>query len=130
MYEFARAKGQLNLFGRSTIATEREGEHAVQGGAIAQSITGKHTVNFTSGQGIVYGIEQYYHVPGKMSAMVLEVTARALTKHALNVHCGQENIDYKAQKALLAKVDKGEISIADLKAKGRQLLDEQEPVNA
>ena len=48
----------------------------------------------------------------------------------LKVHCGQENIDYKAQKALLAKVDKGEISIADLKAKGRQLLDEQEPVNA
>lgn len=92
MYEFARAKGQLNVFGRPTIAIECEGEHAAQGGAIAQSVTGKRTVNFTSGQGIVYGVEQYYHAPGKLSTMVLEVAARALTKHALNVHCGHDDI--------------------------------------
>ena len=92
MYEFARAKGQLNVFGRSTTAIECEGEHAAQGGAIAQSVTGKRTVNFTSGQGIVYGVEQYYHAPGKLSTMVLEVAARALTKHALNVHCGHDDI--------------------------------------
>ncbi len=92
MYEFARAKGQLNIFGRSTTAIECEGEHAAQGGAIATSITGKRTVNFTSGQGIVYGIEQYYHAPGKLSTMVLQVAARALTKHALNVHCGHDDI--------------------------------------
>ena len=49
-------------------------------------------VNFTSGQGIVYGVEQYYHAPGKGSTMVLEVGARALTKHALNVHCGHDDI--------------------------------------
>ncbi len=92
MYEFARAKGQLNVFGRPTIAIECEGEHSAQGGAIATSVTGKRTVNFTSGQGIVYGIEQYYHAPGKLSTMVLEVGARALTKHALNVHCGHDDI--------------------------------------
>ncbi len=92
MYEFARAKGQLNVFGRPTLAIEAEGEHAAQGGAIAQSVTGKRTVNFTSGQGIVYGVEQYYHAPGKLSTMVLEVAARALTKHALNVHCGHDDI--------------------------------------
>jgi len=39
-------------------------------------------VNFTSGQGIVYAMEQYYHAPGKLSTMVLEIGARALTKHA------------------------------------------------
>ncbi|MBK1877749.1 2-oxoacid:acceptor oxidoreductase family protein [Pelagicoccus mobilis] len=92
MFEFARAKGQLNVFGQPTLAIETEGEHAAQGGAIAQSVTGKRTVNFTSGQGIVYGIEQYYHAPGKLSTMVLEVAARALTKHALNVHCGHDDI--------------------------------------
>jgi pyruvate-ferredoxin/flavodoxin oxidoreductase len=48
-------------------------------------------VNFTSGQGIVYAMEQYYHAPGKFSTMVLEVGARALTKHALNVHCGHDD---------------------------------------
>ncbi|MBC2607436.1 2-oxoacid:acceptor oxidoreductase family protein [Pelagicoccus albus] len=92
MFEFARAKGQLNVFGQPTLAIEAEGEHAAQGGAIAQSVTGKRTVNFTSGQGIVYGVEQYYHAPGKLSTMVLEVAARALTKHALNVHCGHDDI--------------------------------------
>ncbi len=93
MYEFARAKGQLNVFGRPTLAVECEGEHAAQGGAIAQAVTGKRVVNFTSGQGIVYGVEQYYHAPGKLCTMVLEVAARALTKHALNVHCGHDDIN-------------------------------------
>jgi len=43
---------------------ETEGEHAAQGGATAFSIAGRRTVNFTSGQGIVYAMEQYYHAPG------------------------------------------------------------------
>ena len=73
-------------------AIETEGEHSAQGGAIAASVTGKRVVNFTSGQGVVYGLEQYYHAPGKLSTMTLEVAARALTKHALNVHCGHDDI--------------------------------------
>ncbi len=92
MYQQSYAEGKLNVFGRPKIAIECEGEHAAQGGAIAYSITGKRTVNFTSGQGIVYGIEQFYHAPGKLTTMVLEVGARALTKHALNVHCGHDDI--------------------------------------
>lgn len=92
MYQQAFAEGMLNVFGRPKIAIECEGEHAAQGGAIAYSVTGKRTVNFTSGQGIVYGVEQYYHAPGKLSTMVLEVGARALTKHALNVHCGHDDV--------------------------------------
>ncbi len=86
------AQGLLNAFGKPLTAVETEGEHAAQGGAIAMSITGKRTVNFTSGQGIVYGLEQYYHAPGKLSTMTLEVGSRALTKHALNVHCGHDDI--------------------------------------
>ncbi|HKA06327.1 MAG TPA: 2-oxoacid:acceptor oxidoreductase family protein, partial [Gemmataceae bacterium] len=83
---------KLNVFGKNTIAVEAEGEHAAQGGAIAYSVCGKRVVNYTSGQGVVYGVEQYYHAPGKCSTMVLEVAARALTKHALNVHCGHDDI--------------------------------------
>jgi pyruvate-ferredoxin/flavodoxin oxidoreductase len=91
-YQLAYAEGVLDVFGNSKIAIETEGEHAAQGGAIALSMTGHRTVNFTSGQGIVYGLEQYYHAPGKLSTMVLEVAARALTKHALNVHCGHDDV--------------------------------------
>ena len=92
LYQQAFAEGKLNVFGRNTIAVEAEGEHAAQGGAIAHSVCGKRVVNYTSGQGIVYGVEQYYHAPGKCSTMVLEVGARALTKHALNVHCGHDDV--------------------------------------
>jgi pyruvate-ferredoxin/flavodoxin oxidoreductase len=92
LYQQAFAEGHLNVFGRSTLAVEAEGEHAAQGGAIAYSVCGKRVVNYTSGQGVVYGVEQYYHAPGKCSTMVLEVAARALTKHALNVHCGHDDI--------------------------------------
>ncbi|MHB8872568.1 MAG: 2-oxoacid:acceptor oxidoreductase family protein [Myxococcaceae bacterium] len=91
-YQLSFAEGKLNVFGRQKIAIETEGEHSAQGGAIAYSVCGKRTVNFTSGQGIVYGAEQYYHAPGKLSTMVLEVSARALTKHALNVHCGHDDV--------------------------------------
>jgi pyruvate-ferredoxin/flavodoxin oxidoreductase len=92
LFQQAYAEGHLNVFGKNTIAIETEGEHAAQGGAIAHSVAGKRVVNFTSGQGVVYGLEQYFHAPGKASTMVLEVGARALTKHALNVHCGHDDV--------------------------------------
>ena len=91
LYQASYANGELNVWGRNKIAIETEGEHAAQGGATAYSVAGKRTVNFTSGQGIVYAMEQYYHAPGKLSTMVLEIGARALTKHALNVHCGHDD---------------------------------------
>jgi pyruvate-ferredoxin/flavodoxin oxidoreductase len=91
-YQLSFAEGNLNVWGQPKLAIETEGEHAAQGGAIALSVTGKRVVNFTSGQGLVYGLEQYYHAPGKLSTMVVEVSARALTKHALNVHCGHDDI--------------------------------------
>ncbi|MCC6233943.1 MAG: 2-oxoacid:acceptor oxidoreductase family protein, partial [Verrucomicrobiales bacterium] len=91
LYQQSFAQGELNVWGQSKVAVETEGEHAAQGGATAFSVTGRRTVNFTSGQGIVYAMEQYYHAPGKLSTMVLQIGARALTKHALNVHCGHDD---------------------------------------
>ena len=93
LYQQSFAEGNLNVFGRSTTAIEAEGEHAAQGGAIAFSVCGRRVVNFTSGQGLPYASEQYYHAPGKASTMIVEVGARALTKHALNVHCGHDDIN-------------------------------------
>ncbi len=91
LYQQSYAQGELNVWGQQKLAVETEGEHAAQGGATAFAVTGRRAVNFTSGQGIVYAMEQYYHAPGKLSTMVLQVGARALTKHALNVHCGHDD---------------------------------------
>ncbi len=92
LFQQSHAEGRLNVFGRPTLAIETEGEHAAQGGAIACAVTGKRVVNFTSGQGLVYALEQYFHAPGKLATMVVEVATRALTKHALNVHCGHDDV--------------------------------------
>ena len=92
IYQQAYAEGKLDVWGNQKIAIETEGEHAAQGGATALAVTGRRAVNFTSGQGLAYAMEQYYHAPGKCSTMVLEVGARALTKHALNVHCGHDDV--------------------------------------
>ena len=41
----------------------------------------------------------------------------------LQSKAGVENPDYAAQRSLLAKVDKGDISAEDLKTKTRELID-------
>ena len=66
IYQQAFAQGALDVWGNQKLAVETEGEHAAQGGATAVAMTGKRTVNFTSGQGIGYAMEQYYHAPGKL----------------------------------------------------------------
>src|SRR5450759_2397894 len=91
IYQASYATGELNVWGAQKVAVETEGEHATQGGATAFAVSGKRAVNFTSGQGLAYAMEQYYHAPGKFSTMVLEIGARALTKHALNVHCAHDD---------------------------------------
>src|ERR1700692_623600 len=73
LYQQAFAEGKLNVFGHNTIAVEAEGEHAAQGGAIAHSVRGTRVVNYTSGQGVVYGVEQYYHAPGTGLTMLFEL---------------------------------------------------------
>ena len=113
IYQQSFAQGQLNVFGDQKIAIECEGEHAAQGGATAYSVAGRRTVNFTSGQGIVYAMEQYYHAPGKCSTMVLEIGARALTKHALNVHCGHDDFNAALDTGWTMLMSKGAQQAAD-----------------
>jgi hypothetical protein len=71
IYQSSYAMGELNVWGGQKVAVETEGEHAAQGGATAFAVSGKRAVNFTSGQGIAYAMEQYYHAPGKFCTMVI-----------------------------------------------------------
>jgi pyruvate-ferredoxin/flavodoxin oxidoreductase len=55
--------------------------------------------------------------------MILFAVERRKAWRMLQSRAGVENKDYQAQRALLAKVDKGEISVADLRSKGNELLE-------
>ncbi|HWE42867.1 MAG TPA: 2-oxoacid:acceptor oxidoreductase family protein, partial [Gemmatimonadaceae bacterium] len=90
----AVAEGKRNVNGRRLLFFEPEGEHAAAAVTAGMSMSGLRATNFSSGQGIVYMHESLYAAVGKRLTYVLNVAARALTKHALNVHAGHD--DYHA----------------------------------
>ncbi len=90
----AQAAGKTNVMGRQLLFFEPEGEHAAAAVTAGMSMTGLRSANFSSGQGIAYMHESLYAATGKRLTYVLNVAARAMTKHALNVHAGHD--DYHA----------------------------------
>jgi pyruvate-ferredoxin/flavodoxin oxidoreductase len=90
----AVAAGKLNVNGRRLIFFEPEGEHAAAAVTAGMSMAGLRAANFSSGQGIAYMHESLYAAAGKRLTYVLNIAARAMTKHALNVHAGHD--DYHA----------------------------------
>ena len=90
----AVAAGKTNVGGRRLIFFEPEGEHAAAAVTAGLSMTGLRATNFSSGQGIAYMHESLYAAVGKRLTYVLNIAARAMTKHALNVHAGHD--DYHA----------------------------------
>ncbi|MFN8574873.1 MAG: 2-oxoacid:acceptor oxidoreductase family protein, partial [Gemmatimonadaceae bacterium] len=90
----AVAEGKANVNGRRLLFFEPEGEHAAAAVTAGMSMMGLRATNFSSGQGIAYMHESLYAAVGKRLTYVLNVAARAMTKHALNVHAGHD--DYHA----------------------------------
>ena len=76
-----------------------------------------------------FGVFIKAEVGGKMKhfaisrQMVLFAVERRKAWRMLQSKAGQENLDYQAQRALLAKVDKGDVSIEDLRARTRELYE-------
>jgi len=87
----AVADGKRNVNGRRLLFFEPEGEHAAAAVTAGMSMAGLRATNFSSGQGIVYMHESLYAAVGKRLTYVLNVAARAITKHALNVHAGHDD---------------------------------------
>ncbi|PFG15604.1 pyruvate-ferredoxin/flavodoxin oxidoreductase [Propionicimonas paludicola] len=93
-FEAARAEGQLNVFGKHPFFVETEGEHSAQSGALGAALTGGAFIsNASSSQGILYGLESHYVTVGKkIGGFVLQVAARVVTKHSLNVMAGHDDV--------------------------------------
>jgi pyruvate-ferredoxin/flavodoxin oxidoreductase len=93
-WALAVAEGRHNVNGRRLLFFEPEGEHAAAAVTAGMSMSGLRSTNFSSGQGIAYMHESLYAAVGKRLTYVLNIAARAITKHALNVHAGHD--DYHA----------------------------------
>jgi pyruvate-ferredoxin/flavodoxin oxidoreductase len=90
-WALAQAHGVTNVNGRRLLFFEPEGEHAAAGVTAGMSMVGLRATNFSSGQGIAYMHESLYAAVGKRLTYVLNIAARAMTKHALNVHAGHDD---------------------------------------
>ena len=90
----AVAMGKQNVNGRRLLFFEPEGEHAAAGVTAGMSLVGLRSTNFSAGQGVAYMHESLYAAVGKRLTYVLNVACRAITKQALNIHCGHD--DYHA----------------------------------
>ena len=94
IYEAFRADGGVNVWGKHPFFFEPEGEHSAQSGALGATLTGGQFIsNASSSQGILYALESHYVTVGKkVGGFVLQVAARVVSKHSLNVMAGHDDV--------------------------------------
>src|SRR5947208_2935393 len=86
-YNSAVMNGYKNLWGDTLIFVEPESEHSAATFCEGFAAAGGRVTNFTSGQGLVLMKEVLYTISGKRLPVVMNISARALTTHPLNVPC-------------------------------------------
>ena len=94
LYEAFRAGGGVNIWGRHPFFFEPEGEHSAQSGALGAALTGgQYISNASSSQGVLYGLESHYVTVGKkVGGFVMQVAARSVSRHSLNVMAGHDDV--------------------------------------
>src|ERR671932_1895696 len=91
-YSAAVSSGHKNLWGEKILFIEPESEHSAASTCEGFAVAGGRVTNFTSGQGLVLMKEVLYTISGKRLPVVMNIGARALTSHSLNVHAGHDDL--------------------------------------
>src|SRR5215212_8236225 len=91
-FNAAVMNGKKNLWGDTLLFFEPESEHSAATVCEGFAVAGGRVTNFTSGQGLVLMKEVLYTISGKRLPVVMNIGARALTSHSLNVHAGHDDV--------------------------------------
>lgn len=91
-FNAAVSNGAKNLWGEPLVFVEPESEHSAATICEGFALAGGRVTNFTSGQGLVLMKEVLYTISGKRLPVVMNIGARALTSHSLNVHAGHDDL--------------------------------------
>jgi len=91
-FNAAATNGRTNLWGDPLLFFEPESEHSAASFCEGFAAAGGRVTNFTSGQGLVLMKEVLYTISGKRLPVVMNIGARALTSHSLNVHAGHDDL--------------------------------------
>ena len=82
--EWATA-GQKNIFGREVQITEMQSEAGAAGAIHGSLAAGALTTTFTASQGLLLMIPNMYKIAAEQLPGVIDVSARAISTHALNI---------------------------------------------
>ncbi len=79
------AAGQKNIFGSQVVVNELESEAGAAGALHGSLATGAITTSFTASQGLLLMIPNMYKIAAEQLPCVLDVSARTVATHALNI---------------------------------------------
>lgn len=84
-YEHKSSDGETNLFGTVPKCVEMQSEAGVAGALHGALLSGAISTTFTSSQGLLLMIPNMYKIAGELLPCVINVSARSLATHALNI---------------------------------------------
>ncbi len=79
------AAGQENIFGNRVVVNELESEAGAAGAVHGSLAAGAITTTFTASQGLLLMIPNMYKIAAEQLPCVLDVSARTVSTHALNI---------------------------------------------
>ena len=77
--------GRKNLFGRTVKVTEMQSEAGAAGAVHGSLAAGALTTTYTASQGLLLMIPNMYKMAGELLPGVIDVSARCVASHALNI---------------------------------------------
>ncbi|MCI8443305.1 MAG: pyruvate:ferredoxin (flavodoxin) oxidoreductase [Provencibacterium sp.] len=80
------ANGKKNLFGRTVRVVEMQSEAGAAGTVHGSLQGGALTTTFTASQGLLLMIPNMYKIAGELLPAVIDVSARCVASHALNIY--------------------------------------------
>ncbi len=80
------ANGKKNLFGRKVRVIEMQSEAGASGTVHGSLQAGALTTTFTASQGLLLMIPNMYKMAGELLPAVIDVSARCVASHALNIY--------------------------------------------
>jgi pyruvate-ferredoxin/flavodoxin oxidoreductase len=78
-------EGRKNIFGRTVQITEMQSEAGAAGAVHGSLVAGALTTTYTASQGLLLMIPDIYKIAGEQLPAVFDVSARAVSTHALNI---------------------------------------------
>ncbi|MDR3344078.1 MAG: pyruvate:ferredoxin (flavodoxin) oxidoreductase [Oscillospiraceae bacterium] len=78
-------EGQKNIFGETVKVTEMQSEAGAAGAVHGSLAAGALTTTYTASQGLLLMIPNMYKIAGELLPSVIDVSARCVATHALNI---------------------------------------------